>query len=439
MASDRRPQKPTRLRRIQSVMVALLCVAGVINYLDRSSLSIANTTVRADLGLSGTRIGALLSVFSLAYGISQLPSGLLLDRLGARVILGAGMFLWSLAQTATGWVTGFGSFLATRISLAAGEAPFVVAGVKGINEWFPVRDRGLPMGTVNASTTLGQALAPPILTGIMLAFGWRSMFVFIGMPGLVISVLWYVVYRDRRNRVLTTDESHYLNEMAPGDAARPISVSEWTSLFRLRTMWGMMLGFGGVNYTVWLYIAWLPGYLEAARHVSLARTGWLAMIPFLFGSLGMLVNGLVADLLVRRGVEPMKSRKILIIAGMTSSSIFTLFVAHASSVSWAISAICAALFFIHFAGTSGWGLVQVAAPPRMVASVGCIQNFGSFICASLGPIITGWLLDRTHSFDLALTLCSLAAFLGALSYLLIVKDPIPGTQAVEMRAAHAQP
>jgi sugar phosphate permease len=107
--------------------VSFLFLAGIVNYLDRASFSIANTSIRADLGLSGTRIGALLSAFSLAYGITQVPIGLMLDRLGSRAILAVGMFVWSLAQLATGLVSSFGGFIATRISLGAGEAPMMPA------------------------------------------------------------------------------------------------------------------------------------------------------------------------------------------------------------------------------------------------------------------------------------------------------------------------
>src|SRR5580700_7474012 len=127
MTSPPRLRKPRRIATIQIIAVSVLSMAGVINYIDRGSLSIANTTIRADLGFSATRMGVLLSLFSLSYAISQLPVGVLLDRFGERKVLGAGMLLWSLTQTATGLVGGFASFVAARVGLAAGESPFVVS------------------------------------------------------------------------------------------------------------------------------------------------------------------------------------------------------------------------------------------------------------------------------------------------------------------------
>src|ERR1700733_5524198 len=115
MAPDAMPHRTRRIARIQIIAVSILSVAGIVNYIDRGSLAIANTTIRAALGFSATRMGVLLSAFSLSYAISQLPVGVLLDRFGERRVLGAGMFLWSLTQTATGLVRGFASFVAARV------------------------------------------------------------------------------------------------------------------------------------------------------------------------------------------------------------------------------------------------------------------------------------------------------------------------------------
>jgi sugar phosphate permease len=424
MTSPVRPHKTRRLARIQIFAVSILSIAGVINYVDRGSLAIANTTIRADLAISATRMGVLLSMFSLAYAVSQLPAGFLLDRYGERIILGAGMFLWSATQTATGLVRGFASFIVARIGLAVGESPFVVSAVKTVHDWFDVRDRATPMGIVNSATTMGQAIAPPILTVTMLAFGWRGMFMLIGLPGLLLSIVWLTFYRGRKDISLSEAEKACLEASGTRSKHSPISFSHWIGLFRLRTVWGLMLGFGGINYTVWLYMSWMPNYLEAEHHVSVAATGVIAMIPFTCGAVGMLLSGVIADFLVRNGIPPIKSHRTLLVTGMTASGMCTLVVPYIPGAIGAAFGIGMALFFTYLAGNSGWGLVQSIAPHGIVASVGTIQNFGSFVCASFAPVITGWLLDRTHSFHLTLVICSAVSILGALIYLFIVKEPI---------------
>jgi sugar phosphate permease len=412
MVSPVRPDKTQRVAKTQIFAVSILSIAGVINYIDRGSLAIANTTIRADLGISATQMGVLLSMFSLAYAVSQLPAGFLLDRFGERIILGAGMFLWSATQAATGLVRGFASFILARIGLAVGESPF------------DVRDRATPMGIVNSATTMGQAIAPPILTVTMLAFGWRGMFMLIGIPGMLLAIVWLAFYRDRRDISLSDPGQAYLEASGTRSERPSISFSHWIGLFRLRTVWGLMLGFGGINYTVWLYMSWMPNYLETEHHVSVAATGLIAMIPFSCGAVGMLLSGVIADFLVRKGVPPIRSHRTLLVIGMTASGLCTLVVPYIPGAIGAAFGIGMALFFTYLAGNSGWGLVQSITPHGMVASVATIQNFGSFVCASFAPVITGWLLDRSHSFHLTMVICSMVSILGALSYLLVVKDPI---------------
>ncbi len=423
MASEIPHPRPSRVRRMRFFSVAFLFVAGTVNYIDRSSFSIANTSIRADLHLSGTQIGALLSVFSLAYGITQLPVGLMLDKIGPRLILAVGMFLWSLAQMATGLVSSFAGFLSTRISLGIGEGPMMPCGVKVINDWFSVRDRGFPTGLLTASNTLGITLAPPVLTLIMLSFGWRAMFVSVGIVSLLISLAWYPLYRDRESVALSDAEADSLGL----EAVRPRSEMSWRTwkrLFRLRTVWGMMLGFGGVNYMTWLYLSWLPGYLQAERHLTIARTGWVATIPYLFGTIGSVASGAAGNRLIRQGFAPVVACKILIVSGMFCAALSTLGVAFAPTATLAVACASLAIFFIYFGGNAGWAMVQALSPAGMVGSVGAIQNFGSFVFASIAPFTTGWLLDRTHSFHIALVLCAMVTSLGGLSYWFIVKDPI---------------
>lgn len=397
-----------------------------MNYLDRGSLAIANTTVRGDLGLSATRMGLLLSVFSISYAIAQLPAGALLDRIGARTLLGAGMLLWSLVQAATGLVSGFKSFVVARAVLALGEAPWVISTVKTTRDWFAPPDRGVPLGIMNAGTPLAQAIAPPILTILMLSYGWRGMFVAIGIPGVLLAIVWYVIYRDRKDVRLDPEDAAYLeNSSSESELGRPMSFAVWARLFRQRTIWGMMIGFGGVNYTAWLYISWIPGYLEQAHHVSIATTGLLASIPFFFGAVGMVLSGWIADRLIRRGVRAATAHKTLIIVGMAASALCTFLLIYAAATTTAVAAISLAIFFIYLAGVAGWGLVHALAPAPLVGTVASIQNFGSFVCASFAPAVVGFLLDRTHSFHLGLAICALFTMVAAFVYLVVVKDPIP--------------
>ena len=392
------------LRGHQTVTLSLLFLAGVVNFLDRSSLSIANTTIGAELHLNATEMGGLLSAFSLAYGLAQLPLISLLDRLGTRSVLGFGLTLWSAAQMLTGLVRGLPAFLAMRALLGIGEAPFYPSGVRSVREWFSDSTRGRATAVMSMSQTLGLAAAPPILTFLLLRIGWRAMFALLGASGLLVAGLWLALHRTRSTTPFREADD------------RPTHGGAWGYLLRRRTMWGMMLGFGGINYTNWLYTAWLPGYLQAERHLSLARSGWLASIPFLAGAAGMLSSGVLADHSAHRGVPLTRLHRRQIVAGMVVSALATFAVAHSHSTEAALTGISVALFFIHFAGTSGWGYAQAISSAHDVAAVSALQNFAGFLIASAAPVATGLLVDRTRSFQLALLLCSTVTILGAMSY-----------------------
>jgi sugar phosphate permease len=380
--------KSPQLKRIQMVAVTLLVISGLVNYLDRSTLSIANQSIREELGLNAAQMGLLLSAFSLAYAFSQLPIGVMLDRFGARLVLGVGMLVWSVAQMAGGFVHSLQQFLIARVFLGAGEAPQFPAGAKVFSEWFAVKERGKPTGIFTASSTIGPALAPPLLTGLMLGFGWRGMFIIMGVVGVLAAVAWYTFYRDRRDVSLAPSDVEHLAE---GDqfskVERKLSLQDWGALLRARTSWGIIFGFMGVIYMVWLYLTWLPAYLSTERGLTIAKAGWVLAIPYLAGTLGMLASGVIADWLLARGMKPIASRKYPIAMGLACGALFTVPAAYTPSTTLAVVYISLAMFFVNLSSGGAWALVSVAAPRRLVASLGGLQNFGGYLarCSSAPP------------------------------------------------------
>src|ERR1700754_1735723 len=188
-------QATPRVKWIQRVALALLVVAGVVNYIDRATLAVANPLIREELGLSIADMGYLLSAFLWAYAFAQLPTGAMVDRLGPRILLTLGLSLWSLAQVLGGLVRGFGEFFGARILLGIGEAPQFPTCARVVRDWFNQRDRGLATGIFNCASSLGTAIAIPLLTFLMLTFGWRVMFMIMGVAGLAMAAFWYVFYR----------------------------------------------------------------------------------------------------------------------------------------------------------------------------------------------------------------------------------------------------
>jgi len=418
--------KTKRLSRIQIAAISLLLIAGVVNYLDRSTLSIANHSVSQELGLSASEMGLLLSAFSFAYAFSQLPVGILLDKLGARLMLGLGMFIWSTAQFCGGLVSNLTQFVIARIALGIGEAPNFPAGMKVVSEWFGTHERGRPTGIFIASSTIGPALAPPILTALLLTFGWREMFMIMGAFGIAVSIGWYIIYRDRNSVDLTPEELEYLDDKRPGISnEQKLTMAEWRRLFSSGTTWGMVIGNAGIIYMLWLYLTWLPAYLERERHLSLADTGWLVSIPYLIGTIGMVLSGFIADSLHARGSSPINSRKWPVCLGLLGGAVFTVPAAFTESLVMAMTYLSLAMFFVQMACGASWALVTVIAPRHQSASLASIQNFGGYFGGSFAPYITGVVVDKTHSFVMAFLISAGIAVLAAAIYAVVVRRSVP--------------
>src|ERR1700719_322331 len=226
-----------RVKTIQRTALAMLVVAGVINYVDRATLSVANLLIRDDLHLAIADMGFLLSAFLWAYAFAQLPTGAMVDKLGPRLLLTCGLSLWSFAQLLGGLVQGFGQFFSARLLLGVGEAPQFPTGARVVRDWFNPRDRGLATGIFNCASSLGTAIAVPLLTLLMLSFGWRTMFMIMGVAGLVMAAIWFIVYRNPTEVELTSEENIYRTQGDPPGQRTKVTLREWQLLFRFRTTW----------------------------------------------------------------------------------------------------------------------------------------------------------------------------------------------------------
>jgi MFS family permease len=418
------PRASRRLARFRTTSLAFLVASGFVNIIDRSTLAIANPLIRHDLGLSIRDMGFLLSAFLWTYAIAQLPIGAIVDRVGARILLTCSQILWSVAQGMCGLAGSFGQFFAMRLFLGVGEAPQFPVAARVVHDCFNTKDRGLPMGIIFSASTLGPAVAAPLITSLMLAFGWRWMFVIMGITGILVAVAWFFFYRNPSDLDLDANDRFYLDATGD-DGARRITWTDWCSLFRYRTTWGMVLGYFGLIYLVWLYTAWLPGYLEMDRHMTLPHTGLVAAIPFLFGFVGVLSGGYLIDHFAAIRLAPITACKVSAVSGLVGMALFTAVAATVDSSTLAVACISAAMF-LGFGGMAGfWTMVSVAAPKNYVGSLGSIMNCGGYVGGAAAPMLTGMLVQYTHSFMSALLIAAGIGLSAALCCFLVVKQPLP--------------
>jgi MFS family permease len=321
----------------------------------------------------------------------------------------------------------------SRIGLGATEAPCFPSATRSVSDWFDVKDRGIPSGVYTSGAYIGPTIAPPVLTGVMLAFDWRVMFIVMGLAGIAAAGVWFLVYRDPRKQVLQPQDEEYLRSNR--EARASVSIREWASLFRFRAMWALMLGAFCTGYITWMYQTWLPAYLEMQQHISIAKAGFLASVPLLCAFFGALCGGYVSDKLVSRGMDLIASRRLPLILGLLGSAAFTGLAAMATSAGMAITCIAISMFCMQFGITCKWILVTAVTPQAYCASAASNQNFAGFLGGTLSPILTGFIVDVTGSFVVALAIGAIITLIGAALFQFMMTTVI---DEVELeRYAHA--
>ncbi|HEY4172918.1 MAG TPA: MFS transporter [Rhodopila sp.] len=420
-----------RVRTIQNTSLLLIFIICVVSYMDRGTLSVANPLIRNELGLSVAEMGVLLSAFLWPYAFTLLVAGAIVDRGKPRRVLTVSLIVWSIAQGAAGFIGSYAQFLAARALLGVGEAPMFPTAARVVKDWYHESDQALGVGIWNGAPSLGTAIAPALLTPLMLVFGWRWMFMIMAVVGFVLAAVWFSVYRDFNAETLDEMDRHYLYTGGEIPEAQPVRAADWGKLFSFKATWGLILGFFGNVYIGWLFIAWLPGYLELQRHMSIPKTGFVASVPFVFGLIGSILGGYLADRLTSRGMTSIASRKLLTVIGMVAMSLATFVAAETASNFIAVASISVAIFFGFSASGTSWSLANACAPPSYAASLGAIMDFGGFIGGALAPMITGFVVQATGSFTPALLVAGVIGLCSAAAYVILIPtEPIRTTTLV---------
>lgn len=414
-----KPEPESRRLRIRWAFVVLLVIGGVVNYLDRSNLSIANTTIAKEFALNPVEMGLLLSAFSWPYAIANLPAGYLVDKFGAKKMFAWAAALWSLVSVVSAAANSFGFLYAARVALGIAESPFFTASLKVTDKWFSKTERALPVSIVNTGSQIANAIAPPLLTYLLITMSWRGMFIFIAVLGVLIVLVWLRMYRDPSIQ----EQIRIKGAEADEATAQAVKQVGWGELFRHRNTYFMILGAFGIFYTVWVYLTWLPSYLQTSRGLTLTQSGWLAALPFLCGVLGVLFGGWLSGRLVRRGVSTVLARKVPIVGGAILAAAAVLPVAYVDNTALAVTLLSLGYFAAQVPIGCLWTLAADIAKPNQVASLGAIQNFGGFLGAAVAPIVTGAILAATGgNYTLVFLIGGALLLVGALAYGLFVKD-----------------
>ncbi len=412
------------------ILLALF-VTTTINYVDRATLSMAAPMIRKDLGIDPVAMGYVFSAFGWSYAALQIPGGWLLDRFGSRLVYGLALFLWSIMtfmQGTVGFLAGasaFAALLVLRFLLGVAEAPAFPGNSRIVTAWFPAHERGFSSAVFNSAQYFALAAFTPMMGWILVRWGWQAVFYTMGLAGVLLGFAWFAFVRDPAvHPAVNQAEIDYIRS-GGGLAGLQAEASRirWTYVRQLvtnRMMIGVYVGQFGINTITWFFLTWFPTYLVQAKGMSILKAGLVASIPAVLGFAGGLLGGYTSDWLLKRGKSLTFARKAPIILGMTFSSSIVL--ANYVTAEWVVIALMSLAFAAKGFGALGWVVVSDTSPKEMVGLSGGIFNFAGNLASVATPVVIGYILAITESFNGALIYVGLMGGLGALSYLLIVGE-----------------
>jgi MFS family permease len=393
----------------------LLFLFNVICYLDRINMSVAGRSVAREFGLSPIQLGYLFSSFLWAYVLMMLPSGRLVDNLGAHRMAAIGAAFWSVAQMLTGAATGFGTMLLARLGLGAGEAPTFPVSYRGVRDWAPYTERGLAVGLIQAGTLFGPALSAPLVAWLIAATSWRWSFVITGAIGLAWVAVWLAF-------VSTPEQTNWIPEperqriLAERHGNKPISDDGgvgYRGLLRSPSMWGLAISQGCAVYSVYLYLSWLPNYLQTARGLSIVNSGLFTSVPFLVGGAVIILANWIGDMILTPETMHRGARRIVVVACLLLCAVGVAipFVESLTLV------IILTIFPVSFGGTASATNAALANDLlRSQADSGRAFAFmvlGGNVFGLLAPIVTGYIVQITGSFSSAFVVAAGLSLIGA--------------------------
>jgi len=411
--------------------IGVLLGCGIlVNYFDRIALSVAGPQLQQEFGLQPAQMGLIFSVFFWSYALLQIPVGVVLDRFGVMRVGRIGAALWSLATACTALATGVGGIIAARLVLGIAEAPAFPANAKATGYWFPRRERGLATAIFDSAAKFSNVIGAPLVALAVVNFGWRGAFWSMAVLNFAYFVAFYLVYRDpSADRRLSPAEYDYIR--SGGGAAEGQAATGATAMLRhllsTRKMWGLTLGFAAYGYSFALFLTWLPGYLVREMHMSILGSAEYTTIPWIVATItDLVIGGWLIDFLIRRGNDETRVRKTVLVVGMLLGlAVFG--AAFTTEPALAILWIAIALGGLAAAAPVGWSIPSLIAPRGGAGTVGGIMNFVNNLMGAVAPIVTGFIVGVTGSFNGAFLVAGITLVVGIFAYVVLLGriEPIP--------------
>ncbi len=387
------------------LLLFLLVVSILVNYIDRGALSVAVADMESEFSLTPYHKGMLLSAFFWTYALMQIPAGWLVDRWDVKWVYAAGYLVWTIATALTGFVTGFMLLIAARLLLGIGESAAYPAISRLVVENFPEHQRGTVNSLIDAGTKIGPALS--ILVGGLLVdqYGWRPLFIVLGVGGLVWLVPWIIWIPS-----CSPKSNSNIDEM------EHLESPTFMRVLACPSVWGTSLGMFSLGYVWYFLLTWLPSYLMDVHHFNLKQTALMAALPFLAMAVATVLAGWTSDRLIASGHSPTFVRKGVALTGFVLAAGLMVSASLVASPMLCVALLVATCCALGLFTANVWAMTQTLAGPAAGSWTGiqnCVGNMGGVV----SPLVTGWIVGQTGSYQTAFYSAAVVMLLGAASYL----------------------
>ncbi|HXR35878.1 MAG TPA: MFS transporter [Candidatus Binataceae bacterium] len=390
-------------------MLGLICVMYGLTYIDRTNVSTASSIFQKDLHLNNTQVGLVFSAFAYPYLIFQIIGGWVGDRFGARLALTLCAVIWGGATLLTGLAGTLAAMLFARVLLGFGEGATFPTATRALCDWMPEGKRAFAQGITHSCARIGTALTPPVVAWLIAIGNWRLSFAVLGTVSLAWALVWGFYFRDNPSdhRGVTSAELQELPRYVLR-AEKKKSPVPWLRL--ARRMFPVTLVYFCYGWTLWLYLAWIPQFFQHSYKLDLKNSALFSAGVFFAGVLGNLVGGIASDRVLIATRDRNKARRNLVVTGFLCSIASMTPILFMHSLTGAALCLSAAFFFSEFTIGPMWAIPMDIAP-RFAGSASGLMNIGSALAAIVSPLIAGYVIDKTHNWELP--------FLGSIGLLLL--------------------
>lgn len=404
-------------------IVFMLFILGIINYLDRSALSVAAPLIADEFGFNAAQMGLIFSVFSVGYAPFCFVGGYFSDKVGPYKVLLIAAIFWSCMVGATVLAWSFTSLLIVRLLFGVGEGLLGSAINKTVNNWIPIKERTTAVAISNCGQPLGGAISAPVVGFLALAYGWREAFIFIMILGLVWAIFWKLKARDYPHQHSSVSQEE-LKEIEEGQDTVVAGVAKKLPLVEIikqRSVLVVAFGLFAYNYILFFFLTWFPSYLTIAKQLSLKEMSIATALPWIIGCIGQVVGGTIGDWLYKKTGNGILSRKIMIVGNMIIAAVMVVLAGYVETAVAAVSVMSVGIWFFYLAGASYWAIMQDISPRENVGSVsGFIHAIGN-VAGIVSPAVTGYIIHVTNSFSGAFALAGVIAIIAAILIAFLVK------------------